>query len=693
MVRVAVAYMIVSWLLIQVLELAADSFEAPLWVMKMIITFIMVGFIPTVFFAWAYEITPEGIKRERDVIRDESITHLTAKKLDYITVAAALCVAGMFAWQTITGETTRSVVEPATVTRGAESETDAARLGRHSIAVLPFANRSSSDDDQFFTDGIHDDLLTQLSKIRDLKVTSRTSVMEYRNTTKKISQIAAELGVATVLEGSVQRAGQRIRINAQLIDVGTDSHLWAEIFDREMTIDNLFDIQSEITRQIAAAVKGQLTPEESLSLATAPTQNVAAYEAYLRARQVLNGDYSMEEYMTAQPKVEQAIALDPDFAKAYLLLAEIHGQAAWIGYDDTSQRRRAAHAALDKAESLLGPQSPELLAARGEYFYRFEQDYPAALNAQLKALVAMPGNAVILEQVGLTQRRLGLWEESLDSFLHGAELDPANASLLSLATDTLLAMQQWSRLESMLMTAKERFPDDVDLAATEVLLAIRSEGDVATARQLYDNIRPNLGEGYFQVATELPWFERDFTAVIDAWNRPEVLKVAANTGWAGVRELGLAMAYLRLQKPDQAEPLLDQVVQSLTGLDRDRRSSTVAADLGTLALALALQGETGQARQFAEEATRTVSRESDSLDGLLPLQRLCQVLALAGDRARALELMAEMIDVPGGFVRWELYLDPRWDFFRDDERFNNLVRPHNLEQSTHAAQDSTSSLL
>lgn len=673
-VRVAVAYTIIGWLLIQVMELAAESFEAPVWVMKMLITIVMLGFLPVLLFSWAYEITPEGIKHERDVIRDESIAHLTARKLDYLTLVAALCVVVLIVWQTFGATTATPAID---TTRDA---TVTARLGSHSIAVLPFANRSNSDDDLFFTDGIHDDLLTQLSKISDLKVTSRTSVMEYRNTTKKVAQIAAELGVATVLEGSVQRAGHRIRINAQLIDVETDTHLWAETFDREMTIENLFDIQSEITRQIATAVKGHLTPEESSSLATAPTQNIAAYEAYLRARDVLKGDYTMEQYMTAQPMVEKAIVLDPEFALAYLLLAEIHGQAAWIGYDDTTQRRQAAYIALNKAEGLLGPRSPELLAARGEYLYRFEQDYPAALKVQIKALAAMPGNALILEQIGLTQRRLGMWEESVDSFLRGAELDPANVSLVSLTADTLLAMQQWSRMKSVLTPARERFPDDVDLAATEVLLSLRSEGDVKTARQQFNKIPPNSGEIYFLIATELPWFERDINAVINAWNQPEVMRYAANSGWAGFRELMLAMAYLQLEESEQAGQLLDEVIRSLMDLDRERRSSTVAADLGTLALAMALRGETTEAIQLAEEATRIESRESDSLSGVVPLQYLCQVLALSGERDRALELLAEIVGVPGGLTRWEMYLDPRWDFFRDDERFNDLIRPHNLDR-------------
>ncbi|NIP18414.1 MAG: hypothetical protein GWM87_09855, partial [Xanthomonadales bacterium] len=256
---------------------------------------------------------------------------------------------------------------------------------RDSIAVLPFANRSNHDDDLFFTDGIHDDLLTQLAKIGDLKVISRTSVMEYRDTTKKIPEIAAELGVGTILEGGVQRAGKRIRINAQLIDVNTDEHLWAETFDREMTIENIFDIQSEITRQIVQAVRGELTDADQQAIAQNPTDNLEAYEAYLRSRAATNlPDYGREKYQEAEPWALRAVELDPDFALAWALLAEIHGQAIWIGYDDSPERFQMAHHAIERA-SALAPNDAKVIAARADMLYRLDNDYPAAYAMYKKA--------------------------------------------------------------------------------------------------------------------------------------------------------------------------------------------------------------------------------------------------------------------------------------------------------------------
>ena len=681
--RVAIAYIVAAWLLLQVADVVLNNIEAPDWVFQAILLLVALGFPFALIFAWAFEFTPEGLKREHEVDRSESITHITGRKLDFAIIAVLAIAVVYFVSE-------KFFLADDFVNESQVDTSITAPEFAKSIAVLPFANRSNRDEDLFFTDGIHDDLLTQLAKIKDLKVISRTSVMHYRNSDKRIPQIGKELGVATVLEGGVQRAGQRIRINAQLIDVATDRHIWAETFDREMTIDNLFDIQTEITRQIVTAVRGQLTTEEQQAFMGAPTQSLEAYEAYLRARNLLTSTgYHMDKYKAAQPYAEQAVALDPNFALAHLLLAEIHGQAVWIGYDITPQRQHAARTALDKAAAVLSPGSPELLAARGEYLYRFEQDYPASLNALLQAHAAMPGDASILKKLGTTQRRLGLWEEAVDSAMQAADLDPANAGALSIATNTLAFMQQWSRLEEVLLAARERFSDDTDLASIAAMLPLWSQGDVASARERYTSVRPNAGLAYVLTTVELPWFERDFAGVIKSWDRPEVLKFVSSSGSASWRELNLAMAYQQLGETDRADRLLGELVQRLADIDRSRFPVPVAIELDMLAEALALQGEKARAIEIAEEATRILTLESDRLEGTWPLKVLCKVLALTGERDRALEMMAQLIDQPAGFVRWELYLDPRWDFFRDDDRFNELIRPDNLEQSIYAKESSS----
>jgi len=284
-IRVGIAYAVVAWLVMQFADVVLDNIDAPQWVFQVIMLVLAIGLPLVLVFAWAFEMTPEGLKKEKDVDRSQSITPQTGKKLNNaILVLMALAIGyllydkfadeGSEPFSRQTPEKVRSTGEKRALTQEVKLTNT-----RSSIAVLPFANRSNKEDDLFFTEGIHDDLLTQLAKIADLKVISRTSVMKYKNTEKTIPEIASELGVSTILEGGIQRAGSRIRINAQLIDVNTDEHLWAETFDREMTMENIFDIQSEITRQIVTAVKGELSDEESEVLSGMPTNNLAAYEA------------------------------------------------------------------------------------------------------------------------------------------------------------------------------------------------------------------------------------------------------------------------------------------------------------------------------------------------------------------------------------------------------------------------------
>ncbi len=234
--RVGLAYAIVAWLLVEVASVVLPTFKAPEWVMQVFTFLVILGFPLALIFAWAFELTPEGIKREAEVDRAESITHVTGRKLDFAIIGLLVIAVVYFAVDkfVLQGET-----EQASVVR------------EKSIAVLPFENLSQDATNEPFTIGIHDDILTQISKISALKVISRTSVMEYSDTTKNLKTIGAELGVATVLEGGVQRAGDRVRINVQLIDAATDEHLWADTYDRRLTAANIFAIQTEIATAIA----------------------------------------------------------------------------------------------------------------------------------------------------------------------------------------------------------------------------------------------------------------------------------------------------------------------------------------------------------------------------------------------------------------------------------------------------------
>ncbi|MCZ6559257.1 MAG: adenylyl cyclase, partial [Gammaproteobacteria bacterium] len=313
--RVAITYGAVGWLLVEVASVLFPTFEAPAWVMKVFATIIFLGFPLALFLAWSFELTPDGIKKEKDVDRSLSITAQTGRKIDYVIIAVLVLALGFFVYDKFVLSPGQKAALVDAGIQGATGQADATPVTEKSIAVLPFENISRNEAHEPFTIGIHDDLLTQLSKIGSIKTISRTSVLQYRGTTKTIPQIARELGVATILEGGVQRVGDRVRINVQLIGAKTDVHLWAETYDRQLTATNIFMIQSEIATAIADALRATLLPTEQKRLATIPTENLEALEAYFLGKQSM-AKRTRTALVGAVDYFKKAIELDPDFALA-----------------------------------------------------------------------------------------------------------------------------------------------------------------------------------------------------------------------------------------------------------------------------------------------------------------------------------------------------------------------------------------
>jgi TolB-like protein/Tfp pilus assembly protein PilF len=699
-VRVGVAYGIASWVLLQVADLVLENIEAPPWVIQALMLVVVLGFVAALVIAWAYEMTPEGIKKESEVDRSQSIVGQTGKKLDRIiigflivAVAVLLVERKMLKRETspdpaaqVQTAANAAAENPGNEPSIAATDADPGNSGsvapaRNAIAVLPFANRSLQEGDLFFTDGIHDDLLTQLAKIDNLKVISRTSVMEYRDTTKKIPEIAAELGVGKILEGGVQRAGNRVRINAQLIDVATDEHLWAETFDREMTIDNIFNIQSEITRQIVTAIKGEISDEDSRSITEAPTDNVAAYEAYLRARAAtLRGDYTQENYIEAEPWAKSAVELDPEFAEAWALLVEIHGQANWLGYDRSPERRTMAEHALRKATSLK-PESANVIAAEAEFFYRFDGDYNKALEHFAQAHAAAPGDSRILTFMAITQRRTGRWEESLESFEQTLELDPSNTFNITQYIGTLSIMGRWDRVRAITEAYTVRFPGSRDLRSHQMQSRIFADGDLEAARELFEQMPAWVGSEYAYPVINLIRFQRDWDTLLQLLDKPEVAGFITQSSGEGIRLYFMAEAHLGQGQVETARNLLQQALDSFYAMESSSDQQN-GFRWQAIANALALQGETDRALAASERALDYMSSEDDAIFGAFNEASYTRILAMAGQREEALESLRDQLGQPGGFNRWQLHFDPNWDFFRDDPRFVALATPPGEEPNT-----------
>jgi TolB-like protein/cytochrome c-type biogenesis protein CcmH/NrfG len=412
----------------------------PDWAPKLVLLFLLIGFVPALIFAWAFELTPEGIKREKEVDRTQSIAPQTGKKLNNaILVLMALAIAYLlfdkFSGSRDSGPEANSIVASAVSSDGEEvnltltPQVAKPAVTRQSIAVLPFDNRSPDANDAYFAEGIHDDLLTNLARISALKVISRTSVTQYKGTTKTIPQIAAELGVAHIMEGAVQRAGDSVRINVQLIDAQTDEHLWAEIFDRDLSAQNLFAIQSEISQAIADALKTTLTSEEQQRINTAPTQNLAAYEAYLRGRQLMATRES-KKLEQAIDTLREATTLDPRFALAWVGLADSHALLAAYGTLGRVEAIAAMQTATAKALSL----DPELGEAHTSlaYLQNWTNEWNKAEVSYRKAIELSPNYAQAYHWYSNALKSFPLRvDEAIALAQKAVELDP-NSSIISL---------------------------------------------------------------------------------------------------------------------------------------------------------------------------------------------------------------------------------------------------------------------
>jgi TolB-like protein/tetratricopeptide (TPR) repeat protein len=694
--RVGATYLVAAWVIAQVASLVLSSFNAPDWIMQVSLLVLAVGFIGALIISWAYEINADGIQLEEEVLHDDSIANNATRKFDVIAIVAALIVTSLIGWQLFeelngnsgNGTSSSQVTTIGDVSKSISDQIEGkiARLGQQSIAVLPFANRSNVDDDLYFTDGIHDDLLTQLSKIKDLKVISRTSVMKFRGSTKTIPEIAKELGVAAILEGGVQRAGKRLRINAQLIDVATDQHLWAETFDREMTIDGLFEIQSDITKRIVMAVKGKISVAESEMLDSKSTTSIAAWDAYSQARSIRRSSgHNADKFLAALILAEEAVELDPKFVLAQIYLTELHGLIYWSGYDRSEGRQEMARTALEAAIA-LSPQSAEVLAAQGSYFYHIQNDYASAYKFQQRALALKPGDAKFILSLALTERRLGLWDSAIDNLILADQLDPGDQNYISEAAGSLEVVGDAARLRTLLPAARARFPDSSDLGAYAVNLAIWTEGDIVDARRIYQDVKPNVGAAYALSTLNLTWFEREVATVLTALERPEILTFFSFI--PGLLELHRGEAYHVQGNLSKASEEFSRAVELMSPNITKQANFISAIKIILLARAKAYLGETEQAVDLALQGMELFSVDIDKTEGPAVLQEACFVLALSGQRDEALLLLEKLLAIPSYHKRWYFYLDPRWDFFRDDERFNQLIKPQNFETSIYARKAS-----
>ncbi|MEJ2513596.1 MAG: hypothetical protein P8080_02550 [Gammaproteobacteria bacterium] len=478
-IRVAVAYAVLSWLVLQVADVLIDALDLSGDYSKFIVVLLALGLIPALVFSWVYELTPEGIRRESDIDREVSITPHTGHKLNVVIVVLLVCAIGLFIadrflWSPGTGPAV--VDNPAlsagagSATSGAENPEPASATGSPSVAVLPFTNMSADPENEYFSDGLADTLLHMLAQSPGLRVAARTSSFRFKNQQVDVREVGDQLGVGAVLEGSIQRAGDRIRVVAQLIDTQTGFHLWSEAFDRQL--DDIFRVQDEIAQQVSQALLASLVQDADGVSGTSAlrdvggTENVAAYEAFMQANQRLERR-TTEDVEAAITLLELAVELDPTYGRAWARLAQAHGYRATYGAATFSEVMRASSAAAKRAVA-VAPQLAEAHMALARHLLYGERDLAAALESTERALALNPNSVEALT----TRSDLHGWYMEfgarLRTLLSAVERDPLDPEL---RRDLANAYQETGFTDEAWATLNKALELDPDSVATERELA------------------------------------------------------------------------------------------------------------------------------------------------------------------------------------------------------------------------------
>ena len=546
--------------------------------------------------------------------------------------------------------------------------------GDKSIAVLPFLNLSAEGPYGYFAAGLHDELMTQLSKVGALKVISRTSVMGYEGTKIPLKQIAHELGVGSVVEGSVQVVGNRLRVNVQLIDAATDAHLWAERYDR--TLDDAFAIQSEVAQRIVAAVGGALTSGERGRLTAVPTTNAEAYRLYMQGRGyfMLPG-YLRQNHEIAQHLYEQALALDSGFALAHAALSEVHGWMYWVRYDP-SPARSARQREEAEAAFRLAPDLPQAHIALGLVQYQGRRDFRRALDEFQLALKDLPNDARLWELIGFIHRRLGNWDKVFEAFEKATRLNPRDANLFwDLGGNSFSLVHRYADAVGAFDRAVILVPDAHYAAIEKGWTYVLWQGQLDTLREVLSRIPSDSGgkgSGIFALhprADFLLW-ERNADSLLLMLQNARVavfdhvtffLPATLYAAWAHRLQGALVAAHVAFEL---SRALLDSV---MTELPDDWR---VHAARGLTLSGLGRREEALHEARWLQESK--VYREDFFFGGWAAEYR-AQILAQAGDTEGALDEIERRLAEPSPISVHTLRLDPLWDPIRDQPRFKALL--------------------
>jgi TolB-like protein/Flp pilus assembly protein TadD len=654
--RVGAMYAVSGWLVVQVATQVFPIFDVSAGVLRGIVLAIVAGFPVALALSWVYEVTPDGIVRTADVDPQESITRQTGRKLDFVIIAVlALAVVFLFV---------QHYVLPRHGEAGASGS-----IPEKSVAVLPFESLSDEKANAYFAEGIQDEILTRLAKIGALKVISRTSTQRYASSPANLPEIARQLGVANILEGTVQKAGDSVHINVQLIRAATDEHLWAEVYNRQL--HDIFQVEAEVAGAIAETLNAKLSGAEQAAVTKKPTENLAAYDAFLRARALNVAGYDFATTRKIVAAYSEAVRLDPDFALAWSYLTRTAGYMYFNGVDPDVYTADFIKRARDNAVR-LAPQSIEALMAQGNYLYRIERDFAGAEQVFRRIAEREPNENEAWQLLGLVERRQGKWDLALEHLKQAAKLDPRNAGLMtSIGGETALNMRRFAEAHEWLDQALAISPGD-GLALTYQAATYQSEGRLSEAAKVVDSMPlAGMDPGLLTVRIYQRLLERKYAAAIaevhPALKQPE----DALNGFGPQLRALLGKAQLWSGDKAAAAATFRQLASDLAPSAAKVDDSFMPV---TLAIAQAYTGDATAARAQAQRGVELYAHDANIRPNAE--EGLAEVLLLTGDRDAAAAQLRAMLGMTTGNVVTPplLRLDPAWDALRGDAAFESLLK-------------------
>ncbi|MGH8116248.1 MAG: tetratricopeptide repeat protein [Rhodanobacteraceae bacterium] len=664
--RAAVLYIGAAWAISQGMSQLTPALGLPDWATRWFLIACAVGFPFWIAFAWYYAITPQGIKRESDVAPGESLSHSAARKLDFAIIGVLALAVVLLATQLLWHQ-------PAVPANDAGAATPQPVLAK-SIAVLPFENLSSSKDNAYFADGMQDLILTKLADIGDLKVIARTSTESYGSHPGDLSAIARQLGVATILEGSVQKAGNEVLINVQLIDAATDSHIWAQSYQR--TLDNIFGVEGEVAQKVADALDAKLTAPETQAVARIPTTNPQAYDDYLRG---LHFDHEAGKgaWTTYLPQAiaayGKAVAADPGFALAWAALSSARSDARYWGVDRSESNMRAADAAARRALALAPKLADAHLAMAGVQRLLYH-NIAAAREQNQRAVDLRPNDPDALENLAISDAHSGDVPAAIKVLDRVVVLDPTGAVpdfelglFLTAAGDYPDARRA---LSSALAIDPQNLPAYLLLSRVDLL----QHGNVKAAAAVLDNMPPGTPSNAALAAAriELLVYQRDFAAARTLAGQH------ACEFTAGPAAITVTMARANVEwlagRKDAARGYYRTAVHLLSEPD----TNAGAFDHLELALAHARLGE-GATAKMENEVAAAIDRRSHDMAGVETERSatLARTQLALGNPAGAIDILGKLLARKAhGYLLSPalLRIDPTWDPIRKDARFQALLQ-------------------